>query len=163
MFFKKSDFYPVIAPLSGKVIALSDTEDPIFSGKVVGDGVAIIPGNGEVVAPVSGVISMIAPTNHSYGITAYDGTEILVHIGIDTVKLEGKGFTPLVYKGQEVEVGQPVCKFDLDLIRHEGFNATTPVIITSNSIDKVKRLTLRTGFVEGGKSVCMLYALEKKK
>lgn len=162
MFFKKSDFYPVIAPISGKVIALTDLEDPIFSGKVVGDGVAIIPGDGEAVAPVSGVVTMIAPTNHSYGITAYDGTEILVHIGIDTVKLNGKCFHPLVKKGDSVEVGQPICKFDLESIRAEGFNATTPVIITSNSIDKVKRLTVRTGFAESGKTECMLYALEKK-
>ncbi len=162
MFFKKSDFYPVIAPISGKVIALTDLEDPIFSGKVVGDGVAIIPGEGEAVAPVSGVITMIAPTNHSYGITAYDGTEVLVHIGIDTVKLNGKGFTPLVKKGDSVDVGQPICKFDLEGIRAEGFNATTPVIITSNSIDKVKRLTLRTGFAEAGKTACMMYALDKK-
>ncbi len=162
MFFKRSDFYPVIAPINGKVIALSDLDDPIFSGKVVGDGVAVIPSDGEVVSPVSGTVSIIAPTNHSYGITAYDGTEILVHVGIETVKLNGRGFTPLVTKGQHVDVGQPICKFDLELIRNEGFNATTPVIITSNSIDRVKRLTLRTGFVQAGVSTCMLYALEKR-
>ena len=162
MFFNKSDFYPVIAPINGKIIALSDTEDPIFSGKVVGDGIAVIPYDGEVVSPLTGTISMIAPTNHSYGITAYDGTEVLVHVGIDTVKLNGRGFTPLVKKGQHVDVGQPICKFDLELIRNEGFNATTPVIITSNCIDRIKRLTIRTGFAQAGVTVCMLYALEKR-
>lgn len=162
LFFKKDDFYPVVAPMSGKVIALTDIDDPIFAGKVVGDGVAIIPGDGEVVAPVAGVVSFVAAEKHSYGITAYDGTEVLVHIGIDTVKLGGQGFEALVEKGQSVEVGQPICKCDPEFIRHEGFNATTPVLITSNSIDKIKRLTLRTGFAQAGSTVCMMYAPEKK-
>ena len=77
MLFGKADFHEIKSPLSGKAIALSDLDDPIFSGKVVGDGVAIIPSDGEVVAPVSGEVSFIAPTFHTYGIRGFDGIEVL--------------------------------------------------------------------------------------
>ena len=162
MFFKPKDFTRVLSPMSGKVIALSETEDPIFSGKVVGDGVAVIPGDGEVVAPISGGVSLIADGKHSYGITGFDGIEVLVHIGIDTVKLKGECFKPLVKVGQRVEAGQPICSVDIATIRERGYDATTPVVITSSSIDSIKRLVMRVGFCEAGKTECMKYILVKQ-
>lgn len=162
MLLGKADFHEIKAPLSGKAIALSDLDDPIFAGKVVGDGIAIIPSDGEVVAPVSGEISFIAPTLHTYGIRGFDGIEVLVHLGLDTVKLNGRGFKALVEKGSMVEGGQPLCQMDLDMIRKEGYDGTTPVVITSNTIDDVKRLVIRTGFCEAGKTVVMKYAVVKK-
>ena len=162
MLFQNKDFQTILAPMSGKVIALSELEDPIFAGKVVGDGVAVIPSDGEVVAPVSGVISLVSEGQHSYGITSFDGTEILVHVGIDTVRLKGRGFTSLVKVGQRVDAGQLVCSADLELIRKEGFESTTPVVITSHSIDQISRLIMQTGFAVAGRTVCMKYIQQKK-
>lgn len=160
--FDKKDFSPIYAPVSGKVIALSDLVDPIFAGKVVGDGVAIVPGEGEFVSPISGVVSFVADTGHSFGITGFDGVEVLVHIGINTVKLNGQCFHPLVKKGDVLEAGQPLCTADMADIIKKGFDTTTPVVITSNTIESVKRLVLRTGFCQAGKSVCMKYIQDKK-
>lgn len=98
MIFSKNKGEPIYAPLNGKVIAITDLEEPIFAAKVVGDGVAVIPDDGNALSPVSGVVSFIAKGLHSYGITTYDGVEILLHLGIGTVSLNGEGFTPLVKK-----------------------------------------------------------------
>ncbi len=155
--FSKAKGDEIKAAVAGKIIPLEDVESPIFAGKVVGDGVAVIPTEGRAVAPLSGTVSFIGEGKYSYGITGFDGTEVLIHIGIDTVKLEGKGFTPLVEKGQKVEVGDPICDFDLGLIKQEGYDTTTPVIITSNSMDSIKRLTLLTGDAQAGSTVCMRY------
>ncbi|MDY6323179.1 MAG: PTS glucose transporter subunit IIA [Succinivibrio sp.] len=162
MLFGKADYHEIKAPLSGKVIALADLDDPIFSGKVVGDGIALIPSDGEAVSPISGEVSFIAPTLHTYGIRGYDGVEVLVHLGLNTVKLNGKGFKALVKKGQTVEAGAPLCQMDLEMIRSEGYDPTTPVVITSNTIDMIRRLTFNNGFCVAGKTACMKYALVKK-
>lgn len=156
MFFKDKG-NEVYAPLSGHVVAIGDIDEPIFAGKVVGDGVAIIPSHGDVLAPIAGTISFIGEQKHTYGIKGFDGVEILIHLGIDTVKLNGEGFTAKVTVGQKVQVGDLLGTIDLDLIRQRQFNLTTPVVITSGSIDKVKRLTLRTGDAFAGKTVCMRY------
>ncbi len=156
MFFKDKGV-AVVAPLSGHVVAIGDVDEPIFAGKVIGDGVAILPASGEVVAPIAGTISFIGEQKHTYGIKGFDGIEILIHLGIDTVKLAGEGFTPHVKVGDRVEVGAPICTMDLDLLRKKQFNLTTPVVITSASMDQVKRLTLRTGQAAAGETVCMRY------
>ena len=83
----------------------------------------------------------------------------MLHIGIDTVKLEGNGFTPLVKKGERVQAGQPICKVDLDFLRQKRFDITSPLIITSGSVDRIKRLTLRTGQAVAGETVCMRYVV----
>lgn len=161
MFFKeKGD--AVLAPMTGKVISVSDVESPIFSGKVVGDGVAIIPTNGKAVAPVSGIVSFVGEQLHSYGITGFDGVEILIHIGIDSVKLDGVAFTSMVKKGDKVDAGDVLCNVDLDLLKKLNIDITSPVIITSGSMDNIKRLTLSTGDAVAGETVCMRYVRNKK-
>ena len=156
MFFKNKGT-AVIAPMSGHVVTIGDVDEPIFAGKVVGDGVAIIPSSGEVVAPIAGTISFIGEQKHTYGIVGFDGVEILIHLGINTVKLNGQGYDCKVEVGQRVEVGTLLCIMDLDFIRQQQFDLTSPVVITSGSIDKIKRLTLRSGQALAGQTVCMRY------
>lgn len=149
----------VLAAMNGRVVTVGDVDEPIFAGRVVGDGVAIIPASGEVVAPISGVISIIGAQKHSYGITGFDGVEVLLHIGIDTVRLQGEGFECLTAVGRKVQAGDLIARVDLDLLRQRSFDTTSPLIITSGSIDKVKRLTLRTGQAAAGSTVVMRYTL----
>ena len=148
---------PVIAPISGHVVTIGDVDEPIFAGRVIGDGVAIVPSDGHVVAPISGVVSFIGEQKHTYGIKGFDGIEILIHLGIGTVRLEGEGFEPLVKVGDKVEVGSPICNMDLALMRERQFDLTCPVVITSAAMDKVKRLTLRAGQALAGQTVCRRY------
>lgn len=162
MIFSKNKGEPIYAPLNGKVIAITDLEEPIFAAKVVGDGVAVIPDDGNALSPVSGVVSFIAKGLHSYGITTYDGVEILLHLGIGTVALNGEGFTPLVKKGDQVQVGTPLCRMDIDLLKSKGVNTTSPLIITSGSSDRIKKLTLITGSASAGSTICMRYVTEDK-
>ena len=147
----------ILAPLSGKVISISDVNSPIFSGKVVGDGVAIFPTDNVALAPISGVVSFVGAQKHTYGITAYDGTEVLIHLGIGTVSLDGEGFESLVKAGEQITAGTPICKVDFDLIKSKQLDITCPVVITSSSNDKVKRLTITLGEAIAGKTACMRY------
>lgn len=158
MFFRKKRGQEVIAPMSGTVIALDEVNEPIFAGKVIGDGVAIIPDKGEVYAPISGVVSFVGDSKHSIGITGFDSVEVLIHIGIDTAKLDSSAFTVNVSKGQRVNVGDLICTFDLELLK-KTHDVTSPVVISSLSMDKIKRLTLDTGKAEATKTACMEYLI----
>jgi len=156
MFFKdKSE--DILAPLSGNIISIADVESPIFAGKVVGDGVAIVPCDGLTVSPISGVVAFVGEQKHTYGITGFDGTEVLIHLGIGTVALNGEGFTPYVKKGDRVNAGEPICNVDWNLIKSKNFDITSPVVITSGSVEKIKRLTVLIGLAQAGKTVCMKY------
>lgn len=156
MFFREKG-EPVYAPISGQVIPVGDVEEPIFSGRVVGDGIAIVPSSGLVVAPIAGTVSLIGEQKHTYGITSFDGVEILIHLGINTVKLDGKCFEPKVQVGDRVNVGDVLCEMDLSKLTAEGFDTTCPVVITSGAMDKIKRLTINLGKVDAGSSVCMRF------
>ncbi|MGY0374961.1 glucose-specific PTS transporter subunit IIBC [Clostridium sp. JNZ J1-5] len=125
-----------IIPVSGKIIELSDVPDQVFSQKIMGDGFAIEPSDGEVVSPVDGVITTFFPTKHAIGITSDNGLEILVHFGIDTVNLQGKGFTALIEQGSKVKAGQPMLKVDLKEIAKEVPSLITPIVFTNLSEDK---------------------------
>ena len=121
----------VQSPVSGVVVALSDVPDPVFSGKIVGPGVAITPdtadgGEVSVLAPISGTISKIHP--HAYVITTDDGRSILVHLGLDTVSLGGSGFTLLADEGQSIDAGSPVISWSPARIEAGGLNPIVPVI-----------------------------------
>ena len=122
----------IYAPIAGTAIALSEVKDEAFSSGVMGSGAAIEPSKGEVYAPCDGVIETFFPTGHAIGITTVDGAEILIHVGMDTVALEGKGFTPMAKEGDSVKKGQLLLKFDMDYIKAQGFPLTTPVIITNS-------------------------------
>lgn len=117
------------ACLNGTVVPLADVKDEAFASGVLGDGIAIEPSDGELVAPADGEISSTFETHHAVGMTTADGAELLMHIGIDTVKLGGKHFTYLVNEGDKVKKGQPLIRFELEAIKAEGYPVTTPLIV----------------------------------
>lgn len=121
----------VYSPVKGKVIPLSEVEDEAFSLGILGKGAAIIPEEGVIYAPADGEISAFFPTGHAIGIKTEDGLEILIHVGMDTVQLEGKGFTPLAGMGDKVKKGQKLLEFDKELIKKEGYSIVTPVLISN--------------------------------
>ena len=123
----------IISPLSGAVVPLSKFNDPLFSTETVGKGIAIEPEIGEVVSPVDGFVSTLFPTEHAVGVTSEDGAEILIFIGIDTVNLKGLYFTSHVSLGDKVKQGDLLIEFDIEKIKAEGYEITTPVVITNTS------------------------------
>ncbi|HHW9526317.1 TPA: glucose-specific PTS transporter subunit IIBC [Staphylococcus aureus] len=124
----------VHAPLTGEVTPLSEVPDQVFSEKMMGDGIAIKPSQGEVRAPFNGKVQMIFPTKHAIGLVSDSGLELLIHIGLDTVKLNGEGFTLHVEEGQEVKQGNLLINFDLDYIRNHAKSDITPIIVTQGNI-----------------------------
>ena len=119
------------SPLKGKVMELSQIKDAAFASGVLGKGVAIVPSEGKVVSPVDGTVTTIFPTLHAIGITSDEGVEILIHIGLDTVQLEGKGFKGMVKDGDKITKGQTLIEFDIDYITKEGYCLETPVLVTN--------------------------------
>ena len=121
----------VVSPLAGQVKPLSQATDPVFSSGVMGQGVVIEPSQGELVSPVNGTVTVLFPTKHAVGIVSEEGVEMLMHIGMDTVSLDGKGFEAHVEQGDKVVVGQQLISFDIDVIKEDGLDTETPVIITN--------------------------------
>ncbi len=121
----------VVSPLAGQVKPLSQATDPVFSSGVMGQGVVIEPSQGELVSPVNGTVTVLFPTKHAVGIVSEEGVEMLMHIGMDTVSLDGKGFEAHVAQGDKVVVGQQLISFDMDVIKEAGLVAETPVIVTN--------------------------------
>ena len=121
----------VVSPLAGQVKPLSQATDPVFSSGVMGQGVVIEPSQGELVSPVNGTVTVLFPTKHAVGIVSEKGVEMLMHIGMDTVSLDGKGFEAHVEQGDKVVVGQQLISFDMDVIKEAGLVTETPVIITN--------------------------------
>ncbi|VTS46794.1 PTS system sugar transporter subunit IIABC [Streptococcus porcinus] len=119
------------SPLTGEVKPLSEAVDPVFAQGVMGQGVLIQPTEGELVSPVDAQVSVLFPTKHAIGLLSVEGVEILMHIGMDTVNLEGKGFTTHVSQGDHVKVGDKLISFDMDLIKEAGYPTETPVIVTN--------------------------------
>ncbi|MGO0154975.1 sucrose-specific PTS transporter subunit IIBC [Leuconostoc mesenteroides] len=123
--------FEVDAPVSGQLMQLADVQDDVFSTGMMGQGVAIEPSAGTIYAPADGEITVAYETKHAYGLTTNDGVEILIHIGLDTVNLEGRGFESFVTQGQSVKKGDKLGTFDIDLIKKAGYPVTTMVIITN--------------------------------
>lgn len=121
----------ICSPLKGNVTALADVADEAFSSGMLGEGAAVEPEEGILYAPADGVISACFPTGHAMGLTTESGAELLIHIGMDTVQLNGKGFKPLVQVGDTVKKGQRLLEFDADFIRGQGYSLVTPIIITN--------------------------------
>ncbi|HAM80043.1 PTS sugar transporter subunit IIA [Ornithinibacillus bavariensis] len=122
----------VFAPITGKFVSIEEVPDPVFSQKMMGEGGAIIPSNGQVVAPVSGEIIQVAPTKHAIGILAEDGSELLLHIGLETVAMSGEGFTVHVNQGDKVQVGQPLLDFDLVSVKEKAKDSISPIVFTNS-------------------------------
>ena len=143
------------ACLNGTVVPLADVKDEAFASGALGDGIAIEPTDGELVAPADGEISSTFETHHAVGMTTVDGAELLMHIGIDTVKLGGKHFTYLVNEGDKVKKGQPLIRFELEAIKAEGYPVTTPLIVC-NTDDYAAVAAKASGTVKQGDALLEL-------
>ncbi len=144
----------LLAPLSGRVVPLEEVPDKVFAGKMLGDGAAIDPDeDGLVVAPCDGELVALFPTGHAFGIRGRKGIEVLVHIGIETVALEGEGFTLIAEAGSCVKAGDPIVRFDRTLVGAKAPSLLTPVIVTTG--DRVKSFKAATGNVRAGKDVLL--------
>ena len=140
---------------------LSEVKDDVFSSGAMGKGIAIEPTDGVLHAPADGKIIMTFKTGHAIGMKTTDGAEILMHIGMDTVNLQGKGFATLVEKDQEVKAGDSLVKFDIDAIKKAGYPVTTPVVVTnSQDFEDIKQIA--KGEVKVGEPVLELDAPEEK-
>lgn len=129
MFGGKDDKKVILAPVEGKAVSLKEVNDPTFSQEILGKGVAVIPSKGRVVAPADGVVSVFFETKHAVSITADNGAEIIVHVGLDTVNLKGEHYTAYKKQGDKVKAGELLLEFDLEAIKAAGYDVITPVII----------------------------------
>ena len=136
LFTKKKEL-DLYAPITGKLMDISDVKDEVFSQKILGDGIAIEPKEGILYAPFDCEVVQLFHTLHAIGLKSKD-IEILVHIGLDTLELNGDGFKGFVNEGEHVKKGQKLIEFDIDYIKSQGKEATTPIVITN--MDKVKSL-----------------------
>lgn len=154
--FLKKKNNELVAPVSGKVIELAQVPDEVFSQKMAGDGVAIEPSDDLVVAPADGSITLIFKTNHAFAMTLENGLEILVHIGLDTVELNGEGFERLATEGETVKAGTPIVKINRKLFEEKGYKTVTPVLVTNPDI--LKEMTGLVGNnVTAGKDAVISY------
>ena len=135
--------------VSGKVVCLEDVSDPVFSEKMAGDGVGIIPDSSIICSPVDGVVSMLFPTKHAIGIHCQYNTDILIHIGIDTVELEGKPFIAKVKKGDQVKIEDPLIRVDFKAIQNAGYDITTLLLVVNKKVEIIKKF----GYVETGEYI----------
>lgn len=152
----KSISQVILAPLTGKAVPLSEVPDPVFSEKVLGDGVAIIPADGKIVSPVDGEISTVAETSHAYGFTSENGQEVLVHVGLETVSLNGECFKVYGKAGDKVKAGDLVAEVDLEYLKEKEINPITPVLICSDT--EGKELQYIEGDVKAGESEVLVLA-----
>lgn len=158
---KKTDVPPtgeeknVFSPLNGKAVSLTEVNDAVFSQKILGDGIAIRPREGKVYAPVDGKITALFDTKHAVGLESNDGMELLIHIGIDTVNLEGKHFTAHIKNGDNVKKGDLLISFDKEAIEQAGYDTVTPVLIT-NTADFIKIISKPDQEVKAGELLLAL-------
>lgn len=126
----KRDF-SINSPVQGSLIKLRDVNDSTFSEGLIGKGIGIYPSNGKVFSPISGEITMVFPTKHAIGLKRKDGLEILIHIGIDTVNLEGEGFTVHVNSDQSIEKGEKLVDFDIEFLKSNNIDPTVIIVVTN--------------------------------
>lgn len=142
----------VVSPVAGEVLPLSSVNDQVFSSGAMGEGCAIKPQNGLIKSPVNGEVVMAFGTGHAVGLRSNDGAEILIHVGLDTVNLNGQGFKVLISKGQQVKIGDPLIEVDLDAVGKAGYDTITPIIVTnSNKYHEVKQIV--NGPVKPGREI----------
>ena len=157
---EKNKVLSVIAPLSGKVVALEQVPDPVFAEKALGEGAAIIPESGKIYSPVDGEVASIAATQHAFGFSSTDGLDVLVHVGLETVALNGEGFTVHVKEGDKVKAGDLVAEVDLKFLDSKNINPITPVIIC-DGMDEMS-MSIAGGRVSAGKDAVITLKAEAK-
>ena len=148
----------VLAPVSGKIIALEQVPDPVFSGKTLGDGVAIIPEDGKIYSPVDGTVTTVSTTLHAYGFTTADGVDILVHIGLETVSLKGEGFKVYIKDWDTVKKGELIAEVDLTYLDRKGISVISPVLIC----DGAENMTMDTANGKASAGKTEIITLTKK-
>ncbi len=145
--------------MNGEIIKMEEVPDEVFSAKMMGDGYAVKPnGDGTIYSPCDGKVVSVFKTKHAYIIRSNSGLELIVHIGLDSVKLKGEGFDVLVKDGDEVKAGQPISKVDIKLFEDAGISMISPVVITN--MDKVESFTINAGHAIAG-DTALKYELKK--
>lgn len=128
----------IVAPASGKMIPASEINDPVFGEEMIGQTIGIIPSSGDIVCPVDGEVEVAFPTGHAFGIKGNDGNSYLVHIGIDTVSLAGKGFDAKLRQGQKVKAGELAVVMDIDHVKNAGLDPAVMLIVSEKKKDDFK-------------------------
>jgi PTS system glucose-specific IIA component len=148
----------IMAPMNGEVMPVSRMPDPVFAEKILGDGIAILPENGIVLSPVDGEFVRCSDTHHAYGIRTPKGLELLIHIGINTVELGGRGFKSHVKDGDKVTTGRKICTVDLDLLQKNKYLLHTAVIVATP--DMISDLQIFPGKASAGSTIVMICRLK---
>ncbi len=148
----------LITPAAGDLIDITEVSDETFAGKILGDGIAVIPHDGRIYAPFDGTVETMAETGHAFSMTGPGGAQILVHVGIDTVKMKGEGFKVLHSESDEVKEGDVLIEADLDAIKAAGYDPVTILIVLNG--DDFSGLTKSGGFVNPGDEVLRLVKQE---
>lgn len=137
--FKKKEKFK--SPVSGKLIPLAAVNDQVFSQKMMGDGFAIIPSDTMIYAPISGEVTMLFPTKHAVGVKTKTGVEFIIHIGLDTVELNGEGFKTYIQQGQKINQGDKLVEFNDTFIKSKGYDATVIIVFPNNDV-KINEKTM---------------------
>ena len=143
----------LVSPAKGSIIPMEEVQDEVFAAKMMGDGFAVVPEEGTLVSPCNGEVVNVFKTKHAVIIRDEFGLEIIVHVGLDTVKLQGRGFDVKVRTGQKVKAGEPIMTVNLDYIREQGKSPVTPVVITN--MDIIKSLEITATKADHGQSVLL--------
>lgn len=155
---EKKDTLNFVAPVDGKTMDLSEVPDPVFAQKMAGDGLAIDATGDVIVAPCDGDLTLVFKTKHAFAMTLDNGIELLVHIGIETVSLNGEGFEQLAEASTKVKAGTPIIKIDREFIKSKNLPLVTPILITNP--DVVKSMDAKTGLdAKAGETVVLEYSL----
>ncbi len=154
-FFKKkkskteNNVLALVSPVNGKTLPLCNVPDPVLAEKIAGDGIAIIPEDNMIVAPTDGELTLVSKTKHAFAMTTFHGVELLIHVGLETVSLNGEGFEQLTETGSTVTAGTPILKIDKDFIKSKNLSLITPVLITNpnmlKSINPIENITAVAG------------------
>ena len=146
----------LLAPMSGSLVMIEDVPDVIFSEKIVGDGIAIKPTSDTVVSPCNGEVTLVADTKHAIGLKNEDGVEVLIHIGLDTVKLNGEGFEALCKVGDQVKVGAPLVKVDREFLKQKNTPDVTMMVIVEPNGHQISKYNINNS-VQAGKDLLLEY------
>lgn len=157
-FLKRKKTLDIYTPIEGKILNLNDVPDQVFSEKMLGDGLALEPEGDRISSPFEGEVVTIFPTNHAIGLKSKEGIELLIHIGIDTVELDGKGFERLVSEGEKIDVGTPLIRIDRETIKKSAKSLITPVIITN--MDRIESIERTETEQVGDESIIMTLKLK---
>ncbi|GFN34548.1 PTS sugar transporter subunit IIA [Tepidimicrobium xylanilyticum] len=160
-FFKKNKPIHILSPMTGKIIPLEEVEDEAFSEKRLGDGIAIEITDGKVIAPFDGEITSTYKANHCVAVRSKEGIELLIHIGLETIKLKGEGFKQHVVLMQQVKQGDVILEADLEFLKDKGKSLVSPVVIANTG--RVKSIEKAEGNVEKGVSTIMTVTMHKSK